>query len=131
MSSLAAGAAGCGGTVSAPGGGGDVGAALERMGTDLFAMVEGDSESTQEAAHFVATFSRLAAAWQAAGQPERARWCLERAMRYSHQVRPALGPRMGEGQTGADARAAACQHPQAQRPTSASAPTRPLPCRAA
>lgn len=34
----------------------------------------------------VAFFSGLAGSWQAAGQRERAKWCLERAMRYSQQV---------------------------------------------
>ena len=56
------------------------------MGKDLFALVDGDSDSTADCARFVAFFSRTAASWQAAGQRERARWCLERAMRYSQQL---------------------------------------------
>ena len=61
-------------------------AALERMGNDLFALVDGDSDSTADCARFVSFFSAAAASWQAAGQRERAHWCLERAMRYSQQL---------------------------------------------
>lgn len=59
---------------------------LERMGSDLFGLVEGNSEATQDAARYVAYFSATARSWVAANQRERARGCLERAMRYSQQL---------------------------------------------
>ena len=71
------------------GGGGSISAAaaaLERMGDDLFALVDSDSDCTQNCACFVAFFSRAAAGWKAAGRGERARWCLDRAMQYSQQL---------------------------------------------
>lgn len=64
-------------------------AALERMGTDLYALVDDSSDASQECGLYVTCFSRLASAWQAVGQRQRAKWCLERAMRYSQQVREA------------------------------------------
>lgn len=107
--------------LSAPGSGScDMSAALERLGNELFALVDGDSDNTQDCARCeeqglggshmgaaakcinkacltsqpspcpanadVAFFSGLASSWQAAGQGERAKWCLERAMRHNQQV---------------------------------------------
>lgn len=60
--------------------------ALECMGSELYGLVEGDSDSTHECSRYVAAFCRLAGAWQAAGQRQRAQWCQDRAMRYSQQV---------------------------------------------
>lgn len=66
----------------------ELSAALDQMASGLFALVDGDADlgSTHKAAAYVSFFSRLAAAWRSAGQGERAKACLDRAMRYSQQV---------------------------------------------
>lgn len=58
---------------------------LEGMAEELYALVvegEGDADSPSWAAR-VAFFSRQAAGWTAAGERDRAKRCLERAMAHS------------------------------------------------
>lgn len=59
------------------------GTALERMGDELYYLMEEDSQDSPHCAHFLSSLSRQAAAWAAAGQQGQARRCLERAMRHS------------------------------------------------
>lgn len=59
-------------------------AALEGMAEGLWALVEDSSDGTADAAVYISAFSALAASWaKVAGQRERAKACLDRAMRYS------------------------------------------------
>jgi hypothetical protein len=59
---------------------------LDRMGCDVFAIVDGEKDATQDCASYVTYFCSAASSWTAAGQRDRARACLDRAMRYSRQL---------------------------------------------
>lgn len=61
-------------------------AALDRIGLDLFSLLDSDSDGSQDCVRYVSYFSTAARSWAAAGQRERARWCIERAMRNSQQL---------------------------------------------
>ena len=66
-------------------------ATLHRMASDLFALVDSDSDATHDCARYVTYFSAAAREWAAAGQRERADYCLQRAMRFSRQLEELVG----------------------------------------
>lgn len=71
--------------------------ALDGMGDDLYALVEGEASdaSGEEAVRCVAFFSRQASGWAAVGRRQRARACLERAMRHASALEAQVAAQAG------------------------------------
>ncbi|GAB4822052.1 hypothetical protein N2152v2_009098 [Parachlorella kessleri] len=64
--------------------------ALANLAKELFELIESKCDRSEECANFVSFFAKMASAWAKLGKQEQARWCIDKAMRFSEQLETML-----------------------------------------